>query len=258
MTLFYKTLKDGRNKFIDFDDICEGESCILVGGAPSLKNENLDLLRKPGVATIGINNVATLFKPTFWISGDKPDCFVKQILYDPSIIKFINWSRRANKINGQMWGTFPNTYSYSCVENITINNFLTRGSHLAWWKNTWFIALQLAYKLGFRKVYMVGADFKISTKEQYAWETDIKEKYINMNVRLYQNAVNIMRDLIPHFSKHNFEVFNCSRTSALRADFGFLPLEEAVKKITKNILFEKTNNLPHSRALKENLTKNNS
>ena len=161
MTYIYKFLKDGRKKFVDLDDICEGQACFLVGGAPSLKDENLELLTRPGIATIAINNAATVVKPTFWIGSDKPRCYARQILYDPSIMKFINWGKRDVEVDKIWWAKYPNTYTYSSTDDFTIHNFLHKSNHIVWWRNTWFAALQLAHRLGFRTVFTIGADFQI-------------------------------------------------------------------------------------------------
>jgi len=246
MTFTYKFLKDGRKKFVDLDDICEGQTCFLIGGAPSLKDENLDLLRAPGIATMAINNAATLVKPTFWIGSDQPRCYARQILYDPSFMKFINWGKRDSLVDDVWWAKYPNTYAYSSVDDFTIHNFLHRSNHLVWWKNTWFAALQLLYRLGFRRVFTIGADFQIETNSQYAWETKIADEFIFKNKRLYKKTVNTMEELDEHFIQHDFHVLNCSPKSALRNKFGFTPLESAVEFATSHVPQDKTITLPHS------------
>ena len=248
MTHIYKVLNDGRYKSVDFDDICEGQVCFLIGGAPSLKEENLDLLRGPGIATMAINNAATIVKPTFWIGSDKPRCYAKQIIYDPSIVKFINYGKRNVEVDGVWWAKYPNTYAYSSTDDFNVGNFLHRSRHIVWWKNTWFAAIQLLYRLGFRKIFTIGADFQIDIDSQYAWETDIEKQYITKNKLLYDGTVKTMEELGPHFIEHGLHILNCSKTSLLQKKFGYTPLEQAIAFATEHIPQDMTVNFPHSHA----------
>ena len=50
--LIYK----GSHIPIDIRDLYRGHSCFLIGGGPSLPNMDLDLLRKPGIITMAMNN----------------------------------------------------------------------------------------------------------------------------------------------------------------------------------------------------------
>ena len=81
--MFFRYYRDGRRKAVDLDDLYQDQSLFILGGSPTLEEENLELLRQRGILTLGINNVAAkTFKPTFWVGGDRPECYAKNILLD--------------------------------------------------------------------------------------------------------------------------------------------------------------------------------
>ena len=246
--MFFKYYQDGRRKSVDLDDLYEGQHCFLLGGAPSLKHHNLSLLNTPGVITIGINNVTETFKTTMWIGADRPDCYSPRMLYDISILKFACMGKRSDPIDGVPWQYFPATLFWSTNNAFNEHNLLTPSRDFCWWKNTWFNALQLAYRLGFRTVYTLGADFVITPGEQYAWETKLDAEYLRMNGRLYAQTIEMMRMLKPHFEETSFNIMTCSNTSRLIEDFEHIPLAQAVNKSVGMIpRVVDTTALPHSK-----------
>ena len=246
--MFYKFYSDGKRQTVPLQGIYEGQTLFIICGSPTIQNENLELLKQRGILILGINNSAEIFKPNFWVGGDRPECYSERVVLDPSILKFANYGKRDFKLKEKFWKFYPATLFYTTAEKIfTTRNFLDRDYRFCWWKNTFFIGLQLAYRLGFNKVFLIGAEFKISKEKQYAWETNLAENEVNANQRLYNSSVDLMRELKPLFESKNFNVSNCCRTSRLKDDFGFISLEnavnEAIKEIPKKV---DTTKLPHS------------
>jgi hypothetical protein len=244
--MFWKYYQDGRKRAVDLSDLYEGQHCFLLGGAPTLNHYDLAALKTNGIVTIGINNVPTIFKPTYWIGADKPRCYSKEYLYDPSIVKFACNGKADMEIDGIKWKYFPSTLFWDAKEEFTINNLLHRTSYFVWWKNTWYNAIQLCYRLGFRTIYTLGADFKIDKNYEYAWNTSLSEKEVNSNRRLYLQTVNKMRELKPHFDEMSLKIINCSKTSSLIDDYGYLSYREAIEKCASIIPKHNTLELPHS------------
>lgn len=247
--MFFKYYEDSRRKAVDLNDVYLNQSLFILGGSPTLNDENLELLKQRGILTLAINNVAAkTFHPNFWVSGDRPDCYAENILVDPSILKFVNMGKRDFQFRGKAWKYQPATLFYACREKLfTTKNFLDKDYRLCWWKNTFFIALQLAWRLGFRRIYLLGCEFKISKEKQYAWNTDLRSSEVNANKRLYSNSVRLMGEMKALFESHGFQIFNCCKTSMLVPAFGFLDLESAVKEATAVIPKDvDTCLLPHS------------
>ena len=214
---------------VDLDGTFKG-SCFLAGGHPSLQNENLALLNQPGVQVMAMNNTASVLPRTdFWIGADRPMCYSPRILKDPRIMKFAMISRRNILAYDIDWKFVPNTYFFGTTEQWDIHNFLNPNRDFVWWKNTFYIAIQLLYRLGFRKVYLVGCKFDIDNdKKQYSYDTKLDEGDVKWNQKTYGQVVKNMIKLKPHFKKRDFELVSCTPGSPLNEHFETMTFDEAV------------------------------
>jgi hypothetical protein len=200
---------------------------------------------------LAINNAATVVRPTLWIGSDKPVCFAKSIIYDPSYMKFVRICRRNELVDGRPWHTFPNTLFFGDKEGFTKHDFLKSDRDLVWWKNTFFTALQLAHRLGFQTVHLVGCGFKISEGSQYAWPTGLDSEEVASNKRLYSRTVLHLESLLPHFEREGFKVISCTPGSLAN---DILPYEEAeavLEGYRAAIPVVETARLPHSSKARE-------
>lgn len=242
--MFYKFLKDGRRQLIDIRNLYEDGTLFLLAGSPKITEEPLDLLDQSGVVTMGINNSPSIFRPQLWVSGDRPSCFAEGIVKDPGMIKFINYSRRDQQVNGIPWKYYPSTLFYPSTQKFKEGLFLEPGNQMAWWHSTWWIALQLAWKLGFRTVYMLGAEFRVGN-QMYAWDAKLSEKERKSNARLYHHEAKKMNKLKPMFDKYGLNLYNCCKSSALTDKYGYMSLKEAIDHTCSGMSMD-TKNLPHS------------
>ena len=246
--MFYRFVKNDIRLATDLDDLFQGEECVIAGGAPSLKDfaKGANGLRIPILA---INNAATVVRPTMWVGGDKPACYDPSILINPTIMKFAIITRRRIDVLGKPWQEWPNTFFFGTKEGFTTTNFLNRDRDLAWWKNTFFIALQLAYRLGFRTVYLAGCGFHIDKEAQYAWKTNLDEGELKQNKRLYSDTVRHLKDLLPHFGERGFRVVSITPDSLAN---DIIPYEDAERVLEMfEAAYPKTDTtlLPHSSKL---------
>lgn len=251
--MFYRFGKNEVRLAIDLDGLFLDEACFIAGGAPSLKDFAPKLNEARGINVLAINNAGTVVRPTIWVGGDRPVCYSKSILVDPTIMKFgVKVSnKRRYEVNGKPWYAWPNTFFFGAKSGFNLKNFLNFDKDLVWWKNTFFIALQLAFRLGFRKAYLVGCGFDIPTevdskKDQYAWETHLDEGELKNNKRLYSNSVSTIKSLLPHFEEKGFKLVSCTPDSLAN---DILPYEEAeavLAGLADRIPKPDTADLPHS------------
>jgi len=243
--MFFKE-SDTICRQIDLSDTQSG-SCILVGSSPGLKDLPLEDIERSKIPIIAINNAATVIKPTYWISMDHPSCFSKLILYDPTIIKFANAGHRLKEIDGKKWRDFPNTFFYQASEkDWDNNNFLFRRKEFIYWRATFYVAIQLAYRLGFRKIYLAGCEFSIKDYYQYAFESNLSPKEIELNSTLYKQIIAKMIDLKPHFRECGLEIKSLDWHTNLyvpKVKWDDIKYEELSKLPAK---IESTKELPHS------------
>ena len=90
-------------------------------------------------------------------------------------------------------------------------------------------ALGLLHYLGFRSVYLVGADFRMATDRKYAFEENRSAQAIRHNNVLYDSLDRRFHALLPEFRKARFEVLNCCPDSGLTA-FSKIDFAEAVER----------------------------
>jgi hypothetical protein len=239
---------------VDLDGFYEGESLFLLGGSPTLKDLPLELLRQNGIVTLGMNNVPCTFKPTLWVCADKPQCFSPHIYASPEITKFTMISRRGIEVpgTGRRIMEYPSMLFYGATDKYNFRNFLDPGRDLAWWRSVFPIALQLAWRLGFRTVYLTGCGFSMPKQKgkQYAWDTALTPDQANYSQNTYIRDVDRLRSLKPTFDRHGFNVFSSTPGSRANGILRYVPFEEAVEfAVEGKPAMADTSKLIHSSAL---------
>jgi len=231
--VFYRYTKGAARMACDLDGLYEGQDLYLLGGAPILKHLPLDQLRKPGIVTLAVNNVPYVFpKPRLWLALDKPVCFSPHVYMDPSITKFTTISRRDMRVyeEGPKVWQCPNLFMFGTKTDFTVQDFLRQDRDLVWWKSVFPCALQLAWRLGFKRIHLVGCSFELSeSKKHYAWQTDNDDNEKNWSQRTYSNDLNRIRGLLPTFKKHGFELISCTPDSAANDLLPYVQLDSAVQ-----------------------------
>jgi hypothetical protein len=249
--MFYRFSKAGARIAVDLDGLFAGSTLFLLGGSPTLKEQPLELLRQRGIVTMAMNNVPLTFpKPDLWVCADKPPCFDQRIYADPSVMKFTIITRRREKVGttGKMVREFPNMHFFGITEKFTLQTFLQPHRDLVWWKSVFPIALQLAHRLGFRTVYLVGCGFTMSAGRQYAWKTDLNGYQQNYSQRTYNADVTRLQQLKSVFDDNGFRVISATPDSAANDILGYVSLEEAVTSALASMPLP-SDTLVHSSAL---------
>jgi len=98
--------------------------------------------------------------------------------------------------------------------------------------NTMFAALRMAFYLGIKTLYLVGADFRMTAEQPYAFNQDKGCGGLRGNASAYEK-MNLMLDgLVPYFEQAGFDVLNCTPGSGLYS-FDHVDFEEAVEYVTQ-------------------------
>ena len=220
---------EGLKRTTDLRDIFWRKTALLVGGSPSLREQPIELLSQRGVLTMAINNAAVHFRPTMWVSGDRPDCYEPQILDDPTIMKFAPISAADMEIRGKPYHRCPNIYYYMQKPNVPWDEYLEDRAEVPWYSNTMFASIHILYHLGIRRIVLCGSDFGFSKNgEMYAHETALGSLEKKWNLDLYNHLVKELRALKPVFDKHGLELMDSSMNSRIKDTYPHITLEEAV------------------------------
>src|SRR3972149_2114108 len=142
-------------------DIHRGQCCFIIGNGPSLRNMDLSPLAKE--YTFGLNRIYLMFDkmgfaPSYYVIVNKlvvQQCG-KEILSKVTSPKFVSYDARR-------WIDFvPDLMYLYCREGPLFYEDITRG---VWQGATvTYIAMQLAYYMGFQKVILVGVDHSYTDK----------------------------------------------------------------------------------------------
>lgn len=240
---------------IDLVGHYKGASAFLICNGPSLSSGKYDLslLKRPGVFTMGINNGPRTIRPNIWTCVDDPKRFIKSIWLDPSIQKIVpmsfttkalfdneNWCDMLDE-NGKPYlvRKCPNvTYvrrnekfqadRYLVEDTINWGNSAKNGGS----RSVMLAAVKILYLLGFRKVYLLGADFDMTGEKTYHFDEQREKGAVRGNMSTYDALKNIyFPSLRPYFEKAGYNVYNCNLDSQLKA-FDFVKYEDAIEEAT--------------------------
>ncbi len=234
---------DGEiRKSMDLDNVFSG-ACFLLGGSPCLMDSKDKIANQP-IIKMAMNNAATIVRPDLWVGADISKNYSTSVLVDPGVMKFTYISRRDNQVNGRKWKEMPNTYFMSSKQTKP-NEFFLRGRDFSWDKNVFVLAIQLAYRLGFRKVYLLGCSFKIAQDKQYCYETRLDKAQVEYNQKTYNVAIRQVRSLLGPAKDAGFEIISCTTDSKINEIVPFIDLDQALRDELSTIPAHDTVNCDH-------------
>jgi hypothetical protein len=153
---FHPWRRESRLRLAELKDIHKGKRAFIIGNGPSLKQ--IDLGKLKDEFTFGLNRIYLLFPDlgfttTYFVSVN--DLVIEQCIGDISALsmpKFLSW--RSHRLFPT--GSLPATFLYTTYDNPA---FARDVRHRVWESATvTYVALQLAFHMGFEKVILVGVD----------------------------------------------------------------------------------------------------
>jgi hypothetical protein len=237
-----------NNENLPIKNLYKNQTCFLILSGPSLINFDLNKLQQSGIITFGVNNSPKIFRPDLWTSGDSVQHFMISIYKDPKIKKFITYAKRNDHLFDNIkWevsdlkvADCPNVVYYVLDDNFTPETYL-KNDTVSWGRSregggcrsVMLAAVRIIYELGFRKLFILGADFKMTDDKKYAFKQDRSKGSMHSNNNAYKKLNERFNALRPIFEKNNFYIFNCYKDSGLKS-FDYVPFESAVKIALNN------------------------
>lgn len=151
-----------RRQLERFKDLHRGQRCFILGNGPSLRQTDLRRLR--GEVTFGMNRIYLLFpqlgfSTTYFVSVNT--LVIEQCAQDIrqlSMPKFITWRGR-QWLRDDPGAIFLDTdYTGRPAFATDLRGRVFEGSTVT------YVALQIAYYMGFEEVILVGVDHSFATK----------------------------------------------------------------------------------------------
>lgn len=223
---------DGLKRTMDVRNTQHNQTAILLGGAPSLLQQNYKLMEQRGVLVMAMNNAARHIRPTYFVCGDNPNCYEPQLLMDPTIMKIgpMHWANTAAEMhcNGKLFRDFPNMFFYLQQRDVAWDEYLATRAEVPWYQNTILAGIHILYQLGIRRIILAGSDFMVGTDSDYAHGQQLGKLEKKWNLDLYNHVVRELRLLKPVFDKAGLKLMDCSVNSRLKQVYKQVTLEQAV------------------------------
>ncbi|WP_437194557.1 hypothetical protein [Planctomicrobium sp. SH527] len=166
--MFYRRHTDGTRQTVPLENQFAGPTatpCWIIAGGPSLTSQVTEEIQKSPAPKFAINLAGTgLIRPNFWTSYDPTERFHRSIYLDPSVTKFVHECRAMDLVP-------ETTYKVcECPSLYVIDRERQRGfehplgtldAPVTDWQDSFIQALDIAYRLGFRQLYLAGVDMVI-------------------------------------------------------------------------------------------------
>ncbi len=146
-------------------DQYQGQRAFIIGNGPSLRNTDLSKLRKD--FTFGLNRIYLMFPKLGFTTSclvSVNDLVIEQCRDEMDALpipRFLSWRSRRFYEAGQSISLLP-TFLYTTYDGPKFG----RDARRRLWEGATvtYVALQLAYHLGFRQVILIGVDHDFASK----------------------------------------------------------------------------------------------
>jgi hypothetical protein len=246
--------REGREH--DFSGVWAKQAVFLLVNGPSLNDQPLELLDRPGIVTAGVNNGWFIRRPNLWFCCDDPGNFADTGWKDPTIMKFCprdNLDKKMLvKLGPKKWkesiytvGRMPNVWGYERYLGFNASTFF-EGPQVNWGCNgqdtcsegyksgrsVMLVAMRILVWMGFRRIYIAGADFKMKEEQPYAFNQMKYGNGVNHNNRTYTALNARLAALRPGLEQRKVTVTNVTKGGNLEA-FDRGDFEECVEQESK-------------------------
>lgn len=248
------SLSENDLKLQKLKDSHKGETAFIIGNGPSLKVDDLARLHEKGIFCFASNRINVIFPETNW----RPDCYTA---IDPDIYRngdttipntlqeniglyvvtkqiFSGFSSLYQKQENCMWFTMKPISYYSRIKEFSTNamTYLMNGFSVT------YLAMQLAYYMGFEKVYLLGVDCdyaRVLDKKGNVAQSEGKQSYFsdkydttNKNSAFTEGMIQAYECAREFSEKSNgtFSICNASRGAKLKV-FKNVDVDELLKSL---------------------------
>lgn len=233
------------NKYSDFTkfrDLHKNERCFVILTGPSLTLEDVELIKKE--TTFAVNSCINLFSKTSW----RPSYYV---ITDRLVYQSIGTELENSDMNCPIFYSRngfgkkmkkQNSYPFKSLYYHHFINFLTNGKSTLGWSNDInkgiadapscvYAVMQIAYYMGFKEVYVIGADCNYSGANQHSTVTNYIPK-VKISKKAGTHVLKAWRSIKVHLDNKDMKVYNATRGGMLEL-FPRVNLEDILNKETK-------------------------
>ena len=182
--MFYRLFPDHSRQPIDLQHLFGGPTvtaCWVIGGGPSLNELPIELIEASPAPKFAMNLAGSgLLRPDFWTSYDPTARFQRSIYLDASILKFVHACRAMDLIPETNFKVCeaPGVVCFDRARQRGFAEFPCLSAHqlqrptpetspaplqaITDWQDSFIQTIDLAYRLGFRRLYLAGCELYLS------------------------------------------------------------------------------------------------
>ena len=236
-----------KNRCVDISGLYKNDDLVIVGSSPSLEKIPSNILNSIRINTLALNNSAKYFNPDILVIADKSSHYYLSVILSPKVLKFVPFRYQLERVyQDYTWLDIPNTIFYSLIEEFNPEDILD-SKDIFWWKNVFMIALQISLKLGFKRIYFCGCDFRIQQRLYFDNDIELSKEKIKYNKQTYDSAFEQFIDVLPILLDSRIELISCSLDSRLNNRLRYVDIETMYSEVNYIFdTFDKNSNLRHS------------
>jgi len=167
--MFYRRATDGTRLQVPLENLYAGPvstACWIIGGGPSLSQLPVERIVETAAPRFTINLAGSgLLRPQFWTSYDPTARFHRSIYLDPGVTKFVHEGRAMDLVPETTFKVCdcPSLYFIDREPGRGFQEFPGTGTTaITDWQDSLIQAIEIAFRLGFRELYLVGCEMWIS------------------------------------------------------------------------------------------------
>ena len=183
--MFYRVHTDGTRSEVGLESVFGGPigtTCWIIGGGPSLAGVPCDAISASPSVKFAVNLAGTsLLRPNFWTSYDPSARFHRSVYLDGSIMKFLHERRAMDLVPETTFKVCecPGTVFFERDADRGFADFLVGSQRgVIDWNDSLLQAIDIAYRLGFRTLYLAGCDLHVKpSPDQIAHASQVGVEY---------------------------------------------------------------------------------
>lgn len=256
---------------VNIYNLYKDQTCFLIGRGPSLgeyvNNKEINkMLHHPAIVKYGMNDSPECldYDCQLYTCTDRPNKFPKQIWKNPNIMKLVSANRvnLGDSYNHVAYRDKADVYSSNCPNIFSVftylidskdsskldfvNSYLSSPAVLYGYHNgkkcTLLAALKIAMLLGFKRIVLLGVDFKMNNANPYLGKStsDYPQFHSKHNNELYKFVSPIVKEIYNRVTSKNSN-YVCEILTAKKIEaMPFIPTVVLKDFLTKEIdLFRK-------------------
>jgi len=172
--MFYRLATDRIRQPVQLENHFGGtrkSACWLIGGGPSLLELPMQQIAASPLPKLTTNLAGCgCLRPTFWTSYDPSARFQRSIYLDPSVMKFVHPRRAMDLVPESTCKVCdcPNLCFFDPDPDRGFADFLSSAhAGIVDWNDTLVQAIDILYRIGFRRIYLAGCEMIVSPSETW-------------------------------------------------------------------------------------------